>query len=206
MKETVGNGVFASSRKRVQDGVLEPGNLESEAETREAMLLSELLDCLTGAGNYAPESLNGARRAERFSRALDGLGMDERDDLVALLVSSVLGRLEASRWYARDALEVLVGLCALESGHLMLTWRSELEAALENAIQRGQRLQHRREPHPPRGRAFLRTWTYAIQLWQVITALHSPHSSRLLTALLRVHERAAPSRPTSWWMPRMLAC
>ena len=203
-KRTVGDGVLAIEVKGVQDGALEPEDLNS-AEAREAMLLSELLDCLTGVGTYAPESLNSASRAERFSRTLEALRMAERGDLVGLLVSSALGRLEATRWYARDALEVLVGLCALESSNLILTWRSELEDTLEGAIQRGHRLQHRRGAHPPRGRAFLRTWTYAIQLWQVIAALHSPHASRLLTALLRVHDRAAPSRPVCCWMPRSLA-
>lgn len=179
-----------------------------DAEARGAMLLAELIDCLTGIGDYALDDLNPRARAERLSQTFGRLGLTERDELVGLLVSSALGRLEATRWYTRDGLDVLLGLCTLESRNLILGWRSELEAALEDAIVRARRIRHRREPHPPRGRAFLRTWTHAIGLWQVITALHSPHSSRLLTELLRVHERIVlpnPSRPPCWWMPHTLA-
>jgi hypothetical protein len=39
----------------------------------------------------------------------------------------------------------------------------------------------------PRGRAFLYTWRYAILLWNVLNALHSPHSSEILTKLLKLH-------------------
>lgn len=199
-ERTLGEGIFAS---RVSG---------MTSDEREVVLLSELIDALAHLGEYAPERLKASARAERFSIALGSLAAGERSKLVRLLVSSALGRLEATRWYTRTSLELVLELCDLGQAELFIAQRDELEGALERAVTSSRPRRQKLEMHPPNGRAFLNTWTHALRLWQVITALHSPHASRLLTALLRATDEqlcsSAPTEPSAgpcWWMPRRLA-
>jgi hypothetical protein len=48
-------------------------------------------------------------------------------------------------------------------------------------------LETRHNNKPPRGRAFVSTWRYAILLWNVLNALHSVHASEVLTKLLKLN-------------------
>jgi hypothetical protein len=200
-----------NQEEAVPDGVFESREW-SVSDEREAALLSELIDALAHLGDYALKRLNTMSRAERFAGALESLETHARDALVGMLVSSTLGQLEATRWYARTSLELVLELCDLGHAGLFITQRDALEHALERAVSSGRPVRQKLEAHPPNGRAFLNTWTHAVQLWQVITALHSPHASRLLTALLRATDTQKPvsnarpgsSRESCWWMSRTL--
>jgi hypothetical protein len=211
--KTVGDEESANQEKTVSDGAFESRvSRNPVSDALEVALLSELIDALAHLGEYAPKRLNGISRAERFLHALESLEANAREALVGMLISSALGRLEATRWYTRTSLELVLELCDLRHATLFTNQRDELEHALERAVASGRPLRQKLELHPPNGRAFLGTWTHAVKLWQVITALHSPQASRLLTALLRATDdralvsspRPEPSREACHWMPRTL--
>jgi hypothetical protein len=153
----------------------------------EVDLMSEWLDCLTGFGYYEPKKLQEESRVSRFETYFANLEADQQKRSADLIFESALGKLEATRWYVRPSLELLLELCKNGYEKAFLHRRPELEQLFLDQTAFEAWLEAGHTSKAPRGRAFLSTWRYAILLWNVLNALHSPFSSEVLTKLLKLH-------------------
>lgn len=163
-------------------------NLDAKLDEEiRALILAELIDCVAEVGNYAPSLRHGESCALRFGRYLDCLESAEAEYAAHLLVQSALGQLEATRWYTRSSLDVLLELARSDRAALFIPARARIERMFDDPAALMRWARPKRERGTPRGRAFVGTWAYAIGLWEVLSALHSTQSSRALTQILRLH-------------------
>ena len=178
-------------KKRRQGKVTErkfARSLEVDAsDFLEVDLMSEWLDCLTGFGNYEPKKLLEESRVARFEEYFAKLEFEQQKRTADLVFESALGRLEATRWYVRPSLELLLELCKNGFDKAFVHRRPELEQMFLDQTAFEAWLEAGHTSKAPRGRAFLSTWRYVILLWNVLNALHSPVSSQVLTKLLKLH-------------------
>ena len=151
------------------------------------LILAELIDCVAEVGSYAPERRHGESCATRFAHYLGSLESLEAEYAAHLLVTSAIGQLEATRWYTRPSLDVLLELSRSHQAALLVSARARIERLFDDPDALMRWLRPKRERSISRGRAFVGTWSYAIGLWEVLQALHSPHSSRVLTQILQLH-------------------
>jgi hypothetical protein len=181
----------SKSRKRRRSKIPErkfARSLEVDAsEMLEVDLMSEWLDCLTGFGNYEPQKLQADARGSRFKSYFSRLEFEQQKRTADLVFDSALGKLEATRWYVRPSLELMLELCKNGFENAFLHRRTDLESMFLDQAAFEAWLKVRHNSKIPRGRAFLYTWRYAILLWNVLNALHSPFSSEVLTKLLKLH-------------------
>ena len=163
-------------------------SLEVDAgDVLEVDLMSEWLDCLTGFGNYEAKKLQADARGSRFKSYFAELEFDQQKRTADLVFDSALGKLEATRWYVRPSLELMLELCQNGFENAFVHRRTDLENMFLDQAAFEAWLKARKGGKAPRGRAFLYTWRYAILLWNVLNALHSPFSSEILTKLLKLH-------------------
>jgi hypothetical protein len=163
-------------------------SLEVDAnDVLEVDLMSEWLDCLTGFGNYEAKKLQTDSRDSKFEAYFSELEFEQQKRTADLVFDSALGQLEATRWYVRPSLELMLELCKNGYEHAFVHRRFDLENMFLDQIALEAWLEARHSSKAPRGRAFLYTWRYAILLWNVLNALHSPYSSEVLTKLLKLH-------------------
>ena len=163
-------------------------SLEVDAgDVLEVDLMSEWLDCLTGFGNYEAKKLQADARGSRFKSYFATLEFDQQKRTADLVFDSALGKLEATRWYVRPSLELMLELCQNGFENAFVHRRIDLENMFLDQAAFEAWLEARQGGKAPRGRAFLYTWRYAILLWNVLNALHSPFSSEILTKLLKLH-------------------
>lgn len=163
-------------RKFDQSVKLEP-NKASE------VLLPRLVDCLAELGEFRGFS-EGVRFAV-FQAQLLALEPVPRAKLAALVVQAALGELHTLRWYTREAVALLHFLCSSGASGVFLPQRVKLERMFSaERLEVWAQLRHSRGE--PRGLAFTSTWTYAIELWQVLSLLHSKRAADTLSRLLRL--------------------
>jgi hypothetical protein len=87
-------------------------SLEVDAsDVLEVDLMSEWLDCLTGFGNYEPKKLQADARGSTFKNYFANLEFEQQKRTADLVFESALGKLEATRWYVRPSLELMLELC-----------------------------------------------------------------------------------------------
>jgi hypothetical protein len=153
----------------------------------EVDLMSEWLDCLTGFGNYEAKKVQADARGSTFKNYFAKLEFEQQKRTADLVFESALGQLEATRWYVRPSLELMLELCKNGFENAFVHRRTELENMFLDQAALKAWLEARQGSKAPRGRAFLYTWRYAILLWNVLNALHSPYSSEVLTKLLKLH-------------------
>jgi hypothetical protein len=163
-------------------------SLEVDAsDVLEVDLMSEWLDCLTGFGNYEAKKLQAEARGKTFKNYFAKLEIEQQKCTADLVFDSALGKLEATRWYVRPSLELMLELCKNGFENAFVHRRTDLENMFLDQAAFEAWLEARQGSKAPRGRAFLYTWRYAILLWNVLNALHSPYSSEVLTKLLKLH-------------------
>ncbi len=103
-------------------------SLEVDAsDMLEVDLMSEWLDCLTGFGNYEAKKLQADSRDSKFEAYFAKLGTDQQKHTADLVFDSALGRLEATRWYVRPSLELMLELCKNGFEQAFVHRRFELE-------------------------------------------------------------------------------
>ncbi len=181
----------SKTRKRRRSKVPErkfSRSLEVDAsDVLEVDLMSEWLDCLTGFGNYEPKKLQAGAPGSRFKSYFSRLEFEQQQRTADLVFDSALGKLEATRWYVRPSLELMLELCQNGFENAFVHRRVDLENMFLDQTALKAWLEARQGSKAPRGRAFLYTWRYAILLWNVLNALHSPFSSEILTKLFKLH-------------------
>jgi hypothetical protein len=181
----------SKSRKRRRSKIPErkfARSLEVDAsDVLEVDLMSEWLDCLTGFGNYEAKKLQTNARGKTFKNYFANLEFEQQKRTADLVFESALGKLEATRWYVRPSLELMLELCKNGFENAFVHRRTDLENMFLDQAAFEAWLDARQGSKAPRGRAFLYTWRYAILLWNVLNALHSPYSSEVLTKLLKLH-------------------